>query len=71
MAAGGILAFFPSLWSDTICKCAINKLSFWQLTFMDLLTNKDPTLVYRFHSHTADPCDAGAVGERKMLIWHI
>lgn len=69
MAAAGILAFFPSLWSDT-CKCETNTL-FWQVTFTDLPVNQDPTRVYRFHSHTADPCDAGAVGEKKMLTWHV
>lgn len=71
MAAGRILAFFSaSLWSDT----SVNrwyKLFFWQVTFTALPANKDATLVYRFHSHAADPCDAGAVGERKMLIWHV
>lgn len=62
--------FPPSLWSET----SINmwyKLFFWQFTFTELLVNKDPMLVFRLHSHAADPCDAGAVGERKMPIWHV
>lgn len=39
-----------------LCKCTIDKF-FWQVTFTHLLANKDPTLIYRFRSHTTDPCD--------------